>query len=264
MKWAGSVFRISRCSFCLNGGVGHRLLPEKTVSSRDRSGRGVIIGNSPIFEGVNIRSGCQFIGSLFRSLARLPGGLPRFIPGSIGPHLSRLRQFGWLQCDHGLTCRPFQSSLPGCIEPALDLLGYPAGSVAHLANGALKVRFCNTPFVSRLPFWVLGSGVDTHQVMNSRLKMTVFPPVSFSPPGTDSGGITHPVQDVRAGYLPLPGGVEDAPRGIRRRLNRTTSPHVLGLREASRLRSEGNGRPFLGPFWVTRKSTISLELEWAR
>ena len=63
--------------------VGHHLLPEKTVTIKNRSGRNIVIGCSPISEGVNIRSGCQFIGSLFRSLARLPGGLPRFIPGSL-------------------------------------------------------------------------------------------------------------------------------------------------------------------------------------
>ena len=34
--------------------------------------------------------------------------------------------------------------------------------------------------------------------------------------------------------------------------------------ELARLRSEGNGCPFLGPLWVARKAAISLELEWAR
>ena len=213
--------------------VEHRLLPEKTVPIKNRAGRRVFIGCSPISEGVSIRSGCQFIGSLFRCLAKLPGGLPRFIPGNLGPHLSRLRHFGWLQCGHGLTCRPLESCLPGCIEPVLNLFGYPAGAVAHIANGTLKVRFCNTPFASRLPSWVLGSGVDAHQVMNYRLKMTVFPPFSFSLPGIDLGGITHPVQDMGVGYLPLPGGVEDGPRDIRRRLSRKTPHHVLGFREAS-------------------------------
>ena len=71
--------------------------------------------------------------------------------------------------------------MPGCIEPVLDLLGYPAGSVARLGNGALKVRFCNTPFAARLPSWVLGSDVDAHQVMTSRLKILDFPHFLFLP-----------------------------------------------------------------------------------
>ena len=105
----------------------------------------------------------------------------RFIPGNLGPHLSRLRHFGWLLCSHGLTCRPIESSLPGCVGPVLDLLGYPAGSVTHLANGALRVRYCSTPFALRLPSWALGLGADAYQVINSRLKLSVFPLDSSSP-----------------------------------------------------------------------------------
>ena len=74
--------------------VGHRLWPEKTVPIRNRSGWKVILGSPPISEGVGLRVGCQFTGSLFRSLSMLPGGLRRFTPGGLGPHLSRLRHLG--------------------------------------------------------------------------------------------------------------------------------------------------------------------------
>ena len=87
--------------------MGHRLLPEKTVPTIRKPGRIIQIGASPVSEGVQIRIGCLFIGSMFRSLANLLGGLGRFIPGSLWPHLSRLRHLGWLQCSHGLSCRPF-------------------------------------------------------------------------------------------------------------------------------------------------------------
>ena len=89
----------------LENWMGHRLLTEKTVPVGNRPGRCIQIGTSPVFDGVQIRVGCQFVGSMFRSLSKLPGGLGRFIPGSLGPHLSRLRHPGWLQCSHGLTCR---------------------------------------------------------------------------------------------------------------------------------------------------------------
>ncbi len=64
--------------------LGHRLLPEKTVPVTRRLGRPLYIGTPPVSEGVQIRLGCQFLGSLFRSLGNLPGGLSRFIPGSLG------------------------------------------------------------------------------------------------------------------------------------------------------------------------------------
>ena len=97
--------------------MGHHLLPEKTVPMNSRPGRTTHVGTSPVSDGVQIRLGCQFVGSMFLSLGRLPPGLGRFIPGSVGPHLSRLRHLGWFQCGHGLTSGPYESSMPGCLEP---------------------------------------------------------------------------------------------------------------------------------------------------
>ena len=115
----------------------HRLLPEKTVPIKNRPGRVIHVGISPVSDGVQIRLGCQFIGSLFRSLGKLLGGLGRFIPSSLGPHLSRLRHGSSVVtvCLVGL----FGSSLPGCLEPLLYLLGYPAGAVGALSNGILRI-----------------------------------------------------------------------------------------------------------------------------
>ena len=62
--------------------IGHRLLPEKTVPIKRTPGRVIHAGTSPVSDGVQIRLGCPFIGSLFRSLGKLPDGLGRFIPGS--------------------------------------------------------------------------------------------------------------------------------------------------------------------------------------
>ena len=114
MKWASLGCLTLKFSFFFEKWMGHRLLPEKTVPIHNRPGRAVHIGPSPVSDGVQIRVGCHFIGIMFRSLGRLPGGLGRFIPGPLGPHLSRLRHLGWLQCGHRLSCRPYESSMPGC------------------------------------------------------------------------------------------------------------------------------------------------------
>ena len=131
--------------------LGHRLLPEKTAPVTRRLGRPIYIGTPPVSEGVQIRLGCQFLGSLFRSLGTLPGGLGRFIPGSLGTHLCRLSHLGWLQCSHGLTCRPMESCMPGCLKPLLDLLGYPATAISALSNGPLRIRNCTYPFAKKFP-----------------------------------------------------------------------------------------------------------------
>ena len=102
--------------------------------------------------------GCQFLGSIFRSLGKLPGGFSRFIPGSLGTHLCRLSHLGWLQCSHGLSCRPLESCIPDCLRPLLDLLGYPANAISALSNGCLRIRYCTHPFAKRFHPWSLGSG----------------------------------------------------------------------------------------------------------
>ena len=192
--------------------IGHRLLLEKTVPSKSRPGRVIHVGTSPISDGVQIRLGCQFIGSLFRCLSKLPGGFGRFIPGSLGPHLSRLGHLGWLQCGHGLTCRPLESSLPGCLEPLLYLLGYPAGAVGALSNGFLRIRYCTHPFARRLPTWGIGNNSISFEVIHAR--------------------IGHcGVGDV--GHHSLPEEVNDGPKVVRRRIRGVTPVHEVVGREAS-------------------------------
>ena len=196
----------------LESWMGHRLLPEKSVPVSNRPGRCVQIGTSPVSEGVQIRVGCQFVGSMFRSLSKLPGGLSRFIPGSQGPQLSRLRHLGWLQCSHGLSCRPLESSLPGCLGPLLDLMGYPAGAVGALSNKVLRIRYYTQPFAKRFPPWSIGGGSpgfrDTHLRVNQ-------------------GSLGMEAHHSR------PEEVNDRPKRVCRRLTRKTPIHLIRDREAS-------------------------------
>ena len=86
--------------------AGHRLLCEKVTRPHVRAGRSVLLPSVPVSEEIEIRHGCQFLSSLVRALAKLPGGLGRFLPCGLGSHMSRLRHLGWNQCCHGLTSRP--------------------------------------------------------------------------------------------------------------------------------------------------------------
>ena len=69
--------------------AGHRLLSEKVTRPRTRANRPILIPSVPVSEGIAIRHGCQFISCLVRALAKLVGGIGRFLPGGIGSHMSR-------------------------------------------------------------------------------------------------------------------------------------------------------------------------------
>ena len=71
--------------------AGHRLLSEKVTGPHARANRPILIPFVPVSEGIEIRHGCQFLSSLVRALAKLPGGLGRFRPRRVGSHMSRLR-----------------------------------------------------------------------------------------------------------------------------------------------------------------------------
>ena len=58
--------------------AGHRLLGEKVTRPHVRANRPILIPSVPVSEGIDIRHGCQFVSSLVRALAKLPGGLGSF------------------------------------------------------------------------------------------------------------------------------------------------------------------------------------------
>ena len=60
--------------------AGHRLLSEKVTRPHVRANRPILIPSMPVSEGIEIRHGCQFMSSLARALAKLPGSLGRFLP----------------------------------------------------------------------------------------------------------------------------------------------------------------------------------------
>ena len=111
---------------------------------RIRANHPILIPSVPVSEGIEIRHGCQFISGLVLALAKLPGGLCRFLPGGIGSHMSRFRHLGWNQCSHGLKTRPLESSHYQCLNAVFQVLEYPKGAAAELSDGTLKLRHCTT------------------------------------------------------------------------------------------------------------------------
>ena len=130
--------------------AGHRLLNEKVTRPHVRADRPFYFSSVLVSEGIEIRHGCQFFSSLIRALAKLPGGIGRFLPCGVGSHKSRLRHLGWNQCSHGLTSRPLESCHHQYLNAVCGVLGYPKGSAAELV-----LRCCTTMFSSSFPPWSL-------------------------------------------------------------------------------------------------------------
>ena len=135
--------------------AGHRLLSEKVTGPHVRAGRSILFPSVPVSEGIEIRHVGQFISSLIRALAKLSGGIGRFLPCKVGSHMSRLRHLWWNQCSHGLTSRPSESCHHQCLMAICGVLGYPKGSALELLDGTLKLRFCTDLFTKRFPQWIL-------------------------------------------------------------------------------------------------------------
>ena len=131
------------------------MLSEKVTRPHVRANRPILIPSVPVSEGIEIRHGFQLLSSLVRALAKLPGGLPRFLPCRLGSHLSRSRHLGWNQCSHGLTSRPFESCHHQCLKAVCEVLGYPKVSALELLDSTLKLRHCTNLFTVRFPSWSL-------------------------------------------------------------------------------------------------------------
>ena len=155
MTWA--IFGVSflELFFLFEHWAGHRLLSAKVTWPHVTANRPIFISSVPVSEGIEIRHGCQFLSSLVRALAKLPGGLGRFLPCRIGSHMSRLRHLVWKKCSHGLTSGPLESCHHQCLKAVCGVLGYPRGSALDLLDGTLKLRHCTTLFTIRFSPWSL-------------------------------------------------------------------------------------------------------------
>ena len=103
--------------------AGERLCLERAVPKNRRDGRLISVSAVPFCPGIDIWRSCRFLGSIFRALCSLPGGLRRFIPGSLGANHGRLRHIGWEKCCHGLTSRPRETSSVRFLDELLFFLG---------------------------------------------------------------------------------------------------------------------------------------------
>ena len=103
--------------------AGHRLLSEQVTRPHGGTNRPILFPSVPVSEGNEIRHGCQFLSCLVRALAKLPGGIGRFLPCGVGSHMSRLRHLGRNQCFHGLTSRPLESCHHQCLKAVWGVWG---------------------------------------------------------------------------------------------------------------------------------------------
>ena len=152
--------------------AGRRLLSEQVTWPHVRADRPILIPSVPVSEGIEIRHGCQFISSLVRALAKLPGGLGRFLPCQLGSHMSRLRHLGWNQCSHGLSSRPLESCHHQCLKAVCGVFGYPKGQLRSfwmaLLNSVTVPLFLPHVFLFGL---YLGLGME---VVNGSLGLLVI------------------------------------------------------------------------------------------
>ena len=74
--------------------AGQRLLSAKVTRPHVRANHPILIRSVPVSEGVEIRHGCQIVSSLVGAFSKLPGGMGRFLPCGVCPHMSRPRHLG--------------------------------------------------------------------------------------------------------------------------------------------------------------------------
>ena len=168
--------------------AGERLVIEGAVPFARRVGRPISVSAVPVGPGSYIGRSCRFLGSLFRFLALLPGGLIRLLPCRIGAKHCRLRHLGWEKCGHGLTSRPGETSHPGFLDSLLAVFRYPVGSGGLLLSGELPLRFCSGNFALRRPSWSLPDSGGVQALLSeggSDLSIAELPAVQGR---VDSGG----------------------------------------------------------------------------
>ena len=135
--------------------AGERLCLERAVPKYRRVGRPISVSAVSFCPGIDIWRSCRFLGAIFRALCLLPGGLRRFIPGSLGANHGRLRHIGWEKCCHGLTSRPRETSSVRFLDELLFLFGYPVASGSSLLAGTLPLRYFSENFARKIPTWRL-------------------------------------------------------------------------------------------------------------
>ena len=128
-----------------------------------------------------------------RALAKLPGGIGRFLPRGVGSHMSKLRHLVWNQCSHGPTSRPLESCHHQCLKTVCGVLGYPIGSASELLDGTLKLRHCTTVFNTRFSPWSL------LRVGNGDSKRKSVTPGHLRDEGSDAGGRVRLTRKIRPG-----------------------------------------------------------------
>ena len=101
--------------------TGERLCIKLAVLTNSRNRRLISIALVPKGPGIESWRSCRFLGSMFRALNDLPGGLGRFIPCKLVGNHCRLRHIGWEHSGHGLTSGSREKADPCVLGPLLLL-----------------------------------------------------------------------------------------------------------------------------------------------
>ena len=148
--------------------AGERLCLEGAIPRHRRVGRPISVSAVPFGPGIDIWRSCRFSRAIFRALSLLPGGLGRFLPGSLGANHGRLWHIGWEKCCHGLTSRPRETSSVLFLDELLFLFGYPVASGAGLLAGTLPLRYFSESFARKVPTWRLPEDGNVASLLASR------------------------------------------------------------------------------------------------
>ena len=98
--------------------AGHLLLSEKVTRPHERGHRLLFLCQKESKLGRDVASSV----ALVKALGKLPGGLGRFLPCSVGRHMSRIRHLGWDQCSHRLTSSNWKADIISAFRWSVGVL----------------------------------------------------------------------------------------------------------------------------------------------
>ena len=188
--------------------AGERFQFEKAVPRCERVDRPISVSAVPFGPGIHVRRSCRLLGTMFRALCVLPGGLGRFLLVLLVPITAG---YGTLVGINLVMVSP-----PGLVrlvmsieflDELLFLFGCPPGSGFALLRGALPLRYCATRFARKVPAWSRPAGVlfclwDWITMMMECWRVLVLPVLILEEPEADLAFLDLGVREFDFGEKP--------------------------------------------------------------